>query len=108
MPSDSHFDDDLDDVELVTEENELRELESRIEKLKEPKGGNPLFAKGVTLVTSLGFILAGCLAGGYFLGDLVAKRTGHPSFLIAGLLVGLAVALMALVKLMKPFMASSE
>lgn len=87
------------------EESELRDLESRLDKLKEPTGGgNALFARGVGLVTSLGFILAGCLAAGFFLGQMAAQRTGQPMFTGLGTVIGLAAALFAVVKLMGPFM----
>ena len=90
--------------ELVSEEAGLRELESRIEKLKAPQRGNALYARGVAMVTSFGFILAGCLVGGYFLGDYFAKRFGHELFLLGGLVLGLAAAIAALSKLMRPFL----
>lgn len=93
-------------AELVSEETELRELEARIDKLKDPPKGNQLFAKGVALVTSFGFILAGCLLGGYFLGDYFAKRYDQELFLLGGLLLGLAAAVAALSKLMRPFLQS--
>lgn len=92
--------------QLIDEEAGLRDLESRIEKLKEPPRGNTLYARGVALVTSFGFILAGCLIGGYFLGDYFAQRFGYELFKLGGLLLGLAAAVAALSKLMRPFLQS--
>ena len=103
-------DDEFSDSDGATlasrEETELRDLESRLDKLKQPSGGggNALFARGVGLVTSLGFILAGCLAAGFFLGQAVAARTGQPLFTGLGVVIGLAAAIFAVVKLMTPFL----
>lgn len=105
-------DDELVDegVPLVSrEETELRDLESRLERLKQPaRGGNALFARGVGLVTSLGFIVAGCLAAGFFLGQKAAQYAGRPVFTGLGVLLGLAAALFAVVKLMGPFLKGEE
>ncbi len=99
-------DDDPVEPELVSDDAGLGDLESRIQKLKKPPQGNALYARGVALVTSFGFILAGCLVGGYFLGDALAKRFGHELFLLVGLVAGLAAAVVALSKLMRPFLQS--
>ncbi len=92
------------DPDFVNDDASLRDLQSRIEKLKKPPQGNVLFARGVAMVTSFGFILAGCLVGGYFLGDYFAKRFGYELFQLGGLLLGLAAAVAALSKLMRPFL----
>lgn len=101
-------DDDDVRLELLSDEDELRELESRIAKLRPESGGNKTFARGVTLVTSLGFILAGCLAVGFYAGHYVAGRTGVPAFQVVGLLIGLVTAIFALVKLMRPFLEGGK
>lgn len=108
-PSLDDDDDFLDpDPGLATDEAGLRDLESRIEKLKQPQQGQALFAKGVALVTSIGFVLAGCLAGGFFLGNYLTVRTGSQVFTILGVVLGLAAAATAVFKLMGPFLKSSE
>jgi hypothetical protein len=108
-PSFEDEDDLLDPgPELVSEEAGLRELESRLDKLKQPAGGNTLFARGVGLVTSLGFVLAGCIVGGMYLGNLMAVRFDNQLFTILGVLLGLAAAITASVKLLKPFLKSEE
>ena len=109
---DRGYDDDEDDVVVdaaEAEEASLRELESRLGKLKEPSGGaSKTYAKGVSLVTSMGFVLAGCTVGGLYLGDYLAKKFAMPSLQVAGLVLGLAAALFAVVKLMGPFLRSPE
>jgi hypothetical protein len=94
---------------LAASEAELRRLEGRLESLREPqRGQNKQFAKGVALVASLGFVLAGCLLGGLMLGDYLVQRTGHQIFQLVGVLLGLFTALFAGAKLMKPLMKSEE
>lgn len=93
---------------FLAEENDLRDLESRIAKLRPENGGNKTFARGVALVTSLGFILAGCLAVGFYIGHYFALRTGLPALQVVGLAVGLAAAVFALVKLMRPFLEGGK
>lgn len=107
-PSFDDDDDPLDDG-VSAEEADLRDLESRLDRLKPPAHvGNALYARGVALVTSMGFVLAGCLAAGFFLGQAVANKTGQPIFTALGTVAGLAAALFAVAKLMAPFLKSSE
>jgi hypothetical protein len=89
----------------VEEEKQLRELQSRIEKLKDPPGGgNKTFARGVSLVTSMGFVVAGCTVSGLYLGRYLAEYFAVPALQLAGLGTGLLAALFAVIKLMKPFL----
>lgn len=106
---DSEFDDEPVVEATPTEESELRDLESRISKLKEPEGGgNTTFARGVSLVASMGFVLAGCLFAGLYLGDYLVLKFGMPSLRLAGLGLGLVTALFAVVKLMRPFLQAQD
>lgn len=103
------FDDDLDaELEVIDQsEAALAQLEERIEKLQEPnRGGNKQFARGIALVVSLGFVLAGCLIAGLMLGEYLVKQTGNQIFQLLGVFVGLAAALVSGSKLMKPLMKS--
>ncbi len=91
------------------DEADLRDLESRIEKLQQPVGGGSrLFARGVALVSSMGFILAGCIFLGDFLGRSLALRFGSQAFHMVGLVLGLAAAVISSVKLLKPFLKSED
>lgn len=108
MP-DLYDNDDFEvDSETVREESELRDLESRIERLQQPTQGDRVFVKGVALATSMGFVLAGCLGGGFFAGDYLSKRFDQPIFLMLGILLGLVVAFVAVSKLIAPFLSSDE
>ena len=105
------FDDDFAEEvqELDQGELELEKLESRLEKVREPKrGGNKKFAQGVALVMSLGFVVAGCLYGGVILGDYFTARTGSDSYKTLGLITGLMLALFSAVKLLQPLMKSED
>lgn len=100
-------DDDLGPREVSTleEEKQLRELQARIEKLKDPPGGgNKTFARGVSLVTSMGFVVAGCTVSGLYLGRYLAEYFAMPTLQLLGLGAGLMAALFAVIKLMKPFL----
>lgn len=87
----------------------LRKLEGRLEQLRTPPGGgNKQFARGIALVASLGFVLAGCLIAGLLIGDYLVQQTGHKIFQLLGVLLGLVTALFAGAKLMKPLMKSED
>lgn len=106
---DLHDEDEADEVDLRGEEQELQRLESTITRLKGPeKKGQALYAKGVGLVLSFGFIMAGCLMAGLYLGDFLALKAGVPALKIVGIVLGLVVALVAAAKLMQPFLKSDE
>lgn len=93
---------------LRSEEKALEKLEGRIARLKEPeRKGNALYAKGVGLVLSFGFVMAGCLIAGVYLGDYLALKAGVPALKIVGIVLGLVVALSAAAKLMQPFLKSN-
>ena len=95
--------------DLAEHERKLQRLEQRIGDLKGPKKRNQaLYAKGIGLVLSFGFVLAGCLIAGLFLGDFMVQQTGYPILKVVGILIGLVVALLAGVKLMGPFLKSDE
>ncbi len=109
MPDQYDDDDDLEvDSESVREESELRDLESRLQRMKQPTQGDRVFVKGVALATSMGFVLAGCLGGGFFAGDYLAKRFDQPIFLLLGILLGLVIAFVAVSKLLAPFLSQDE
>ncbi len=107
---DQEFDDDARVIDTTpAEEAELRDLESRISKLREPEGGgNTTFARGVSLVASMGFVLAGCLFAGLYLGDYLVLKFGMSWLRLAGLGLGLVTALFAVVKLMRPFLQAQD
>lgn len=103
------FEDDFETVsENVRDESDLRDLESRIDRLKQPSGGDRVFVKGVALATSMGFVLAGCLGAGFFAGDYLSKRFDQPILLMLGILLGLVVAFVAVSKLIAPFLSNDE
>lgn len=96
-------------AERVSDEARLRELEERLEKLKEPVGGqSKTVVRGIGLVTSMGAVLAGCLLAGLYGGQYLAERTGQPAVQVVGLVLGLAAALFAVGKLMGPFLRSER
>lgn len=108
---DPHKDIPLTPAEEFLDESEigLRKLEGRLQELRTPAGGgNKQFARGIALVASLGFVLAGCLIAGLMLGDYLVLRTGHQIFQLLGVLFGLLTALFAGSKLMKPLMKSED
>lgn len=107
----SSFEDLPDETELALsqDESELRDLEARLAKFKKPKdGSNRTFVKGIALVTSMGFVLAGCLIAGLLLGEWAAEKTGSEIFQLLGILLGLAAAAVSGSKLMSPFLKSDE
>lgn len=98
-----------EEARLAECEAELQALEERLEKLKGPeKKGDKQYARGLALVASLGFVLAGCLIGGLAFGDYLVAKTGSQSFQLVGLFLGLGTALFAGVKLLGPLMKSEE
>lgn len=100
---------DLDDAStlevapLDQEDVELRLLQSRIDGLKGQAQGSPVFARGIALATSMGFVLAGCLMVGFWGGHVLAEKTGYKALEVLGLLVGLGVAVISLSKMLRPF-----
>jgi MFS family permease len=94
---------------LSASEADLRELEDRLDKAREPEGsGNKQFARGLALVASLGFVLAGCLIAGLMVGEYLVDKTGYRIFQLLGALFGLFTAFFAGAKLMKPLMKSED
>lgn len=93
----------LEVAPLDPDDVDLRVLQSRIESLKDSAKGNQTFTRGVALATSMGFVLAGCLVVGFFGGHFFAEKTGYKAFEIFGLLAGLAVAIISLAKMLRPF-----
>mgnify|MGYP001189125460 CR=1 FL=1 len=95
------------DLGLRSDEKTLEKLEGRIARLKEPeRKGSSLYAKGIGLVLSFGFVMAGCLIAGVYLGDYLALKAGIPVLKLVGIVIGLVVALTAAVKLLQPFLKS--
>lgn len=108
---DQEFGDLFEDpqVELNSDELALQELEERLGKFKGPtRESQKLYAKGVGLVMSFGFVVAGCLIGGLFLGDYLVAKTGQETYKILGVFLGLLVAAFAGAKLLAPFMRSDD
>lgn len=102
-------DEEEPELDLRPEEKALERLESKIERLKEPeRKGNAVYAKGVGLVLSFGFIMAGCLMAGVYIGDWLAVKVGVPAVKLVGIVLGLVVALGAALKLLQPFLKSHE
>lgn len=95
----------LADDEEATNDDQLERVEQRIQELKDPrKKADRQFTRGVALVTSLGFVVVGCIFGGYLLGDYLAKRFGSELYLILSLLGGLGMAGYAGYRLLLPFL----
>lgn len=98
-----------EEAQLAQSEAELQALEDRLVKIKGPASkGDKQFARGLALVASFGFVLAGCLVGGLMIGDYLVAESGHKIFRLVGLFLGLFTALFAGVKLMKPLMRSEN
>ena len=94
---------------LAESEADLQELEGRLSKLREPENsGGKQFARGLALVASLGFVLAGCLIAGLMIGEFLVDKTGYRIFQLLGALFGLVTAFFAGTKLMKPLMKSED
>lgn len=92
---------------LAESEAGLQELEGRLKKAKVPESaGDKTFARGLALVASLGFVLAGCLIAGLLIGEYLVDKTGYRIFQLLGVLFGLVTAGFAGAKLMKPLMKS--
>ena len=99
----------VEEAQLAQSEAELQALEERLDKIKGPVSkGDKQFARGLALVASFGFVLAGCLVGGLMFGDYLVAESGHKIFRLVGLFLGLFTALFAGVKLMKPLMKSDN
>lgn len=88
-------------------DDSLERLQARIDKLKAPERGDAKFARGVALVASLGFIVAGCVMGSYYLGNYLAKTYGSDLYMVGSLLGGLALGGYACFKLVAPFLEES-
>lgn len=97
-----------EDRELASSEARLQELEGRIQAVKGPQGGNKQFARGLALVASMGFVLAGCLIAGVWIGDFIVLKTGNKNLQVLGVLIGLFTAFYAGAKLLKPLMKSDD
>lgn len=68
---------------------------------------NPWKAAG--LVGALGTDLVVCLAIGYFGGSYLSRRMGgHKGWIIAGVLIGLAIGLVGIVLLIKRFLEDAN
>lgn len=85
---------------------ELERLESKIKELKEPVRGNAKFARGVALVTTLGFLVVGCILAGYYLGTYLQARYHSQALLILCLLGGIVFAFYAGYRTLQPLMES--
>ncbi|MFA5508599.1 MAG: hypothetical protein WC314_07035 [Vulcanimicrobiota bacterium] len=97
----------MDEKLLEDSEADLQQLEDRLQKVKEPGSkGDKNFARGLALVASLGFVLAGCLIAGLLIGEYLVDQTGYRIFQLLGVLLGLVTAGFAGAKLMKPLMKS--
>jgi F0F1-type ATP synthase assembly protein I len=60
--------------------------------------------KSAGLVGLIGIDLAATTIGGFWLGRLIDRAAGtEPAFLIVGVLVGLAVGIYSIIRLVKPF-----
>lgn len=98
-----------EDKLLAESDAALTQLEGRLKKAREPEGsGDRQFARGLALVASLGFVLAGCLIAGLLFGEYLVEQTGYRIFQLLGILFGLVTAFFAGAKLMKPLMKSEE
>ena len=109
MEEDEHAPQSEEEKLLADSEGELQKLEGRLGNARQPETtGNKQFARGLALVASLGFVLAGCLIAGLMMGEYLVDKTGYRIFQLLGVLFGLATALFAGAKLMKPLMKSDD
>ncbi|WP_138753757.1 AtpZ/AtpI family protein [Paenibacillus sinopodophylli] len=74
---------------------------------KKDRRDNPLFAAG--LVGALGVQVAVCIFLGYWLGSALGTRFGdEKSWMLGGILVGLAVGLLSAILLVKKVMEEAD
>jgi F0F1-type ATP synthase assembly protein I len=75
-------------------------------KTNKPKD-NPW--KAVALVSAIGFDLVVCMAAGYFGGSYMSRLAGgKPIWIVAGIVLGLAVGIAGVVLLLRTYTEGSE
>ena len=86
----------------------MQQLEQRIHAARQaqerPRSGDADMARGLMVVTSLGFSLAGSIVGGIWVGRALAARTGQAWWSEVGLLVGILSGFAVAAHLLKPFL----
>jgi hypothetical protein len=96
--------------ETLGTDDPITELGQRIHAAREaqerPRSGNADMAHGLTVVTSLGFSLAGSILGGIWVGRSLAARTGQAWWSEVGLLVGVLCGFAVAALLLRPFLRS--
>lgn len=83
---------------------DLDRLEGRIAELKEPAKQERTLALGVSLVFSMGTVVASCLLVGYWGGNWVKQQTGSDTLGLLPLLLSLVMAAVGAWKLMRPLL----
>lgn len=84
--------------------DDLDRLEGRIAELKEPAQQERTLALGVSLVFSMGTVVASCLLVGYWGGNWVKQQTGSELLGLLPLLLSLVMAGIGAWKLMRPLL----
>jgi hypothetical protein len=84
--------------------DDLDRIEGRIAELKEPAKQERTLALGVSLVFSMGTVVASCLLVGYWGGNWVKQQTGSELLGLVPLLLSLVMAGVGAWKLMRPLL----
>ena len=74
-------------------------------KKPNPGGMNPWKAAG--LVSAIGADLVVCILGGYFAGAYLSEKSGHPIWVAAGVIIGLAIGIASVVFMIKRVLEDS-
>jgi predicted acyltransferase len=74
-------------------------------KKPDPGSMNPWKAAG--LVSAIGADLVVCILGGYFAGAYLTKKSGHPAWVAAGVIIGLAIGIVSVVFMIKRVLEDS-
>jgi hypothetical protein len=94
--------------EVQGTDDPMKELGQRIHAARQaqerPRSGDADMARGLMVVTSLGFSLAGSIIGGIWVGRSLAARTGQAWWSEVGLLVGVLSGFAVAAHLLRPFL----
>lgn len=87
---------------------DLDRLESRINDLKKPGNPNRKFARGLALVTTLGFLVVGCILAGYYLGTYLEAKYDSRLYMVVCLLGGILAGAYSGYRTMQPLLENDE
>ena len=87
---------------------ELERLEAKIKDLKKPNNPNRKFARGLALVTTLGFLVVGCILAGYYVGTYLEAKYESRFLLVACLLGGIFAGAYSGFRTMQPLLENDE